>query len=127
MSKNQLTPFIATHPGKVLKMELEAREGLNQKKLADIMGVSTPFINDIIKGKRSITAQTAVKLEAALEIEAMFWMNMQAKHDIDVANIKLREESKILVTLNGKRTTLKNSISSVSKKPKRTKAERKSE
>lgn len=91
MSKKEKTmvPFVATHPGVLLMDELKERR-MTQSELAKTIDVPAPIINDIIKGKRSINAETAVLLEAALDISAEYWMRLQSQYDIDVANQKER-------------------------------------
>ncbi len=84
---NELIPHSATHPGVLIANELEVRDDINQKELADLLGVKTSFLNEIMKGKRPITADIALLLEKALEIPANFWLNFQAQYDLDVARI----------------------------------------
>lgn len=84
---NELTPIIATHPGEVLKDELEAR-GIKQKDFANELDIAVTQLNEIIKGKRSITPDFAVLLETLLGIDAKFWVNMQANFNLDQAKIK---------------------------------------
>jgi len=83
---NQLIPFTATHPGELLKDELKDR-GMSQKELSLITDMPASVINDIIKGKRNISAELAVLLESVLETPATFWMNLQTQYEIDLANI----------------------------------------
>lgn len=88
-------PYQATHPGILIADELEARDDLNQKELAHLMGVSSTFLNEIIKGKRPVTADTALVLEKALGIPADFWLKFQSQHDLDVARIKEKNVKKV--------------------------------
>ncbi len=74
---------IKTHPGRVLREELAAR-GLNANRLALAIRVPSNRITAILRGKRSITAETAVRLGRYLGTGAEFWMNLQSKHDISV-------------------------------------------
>ena len=71
----------AESAGEFLADEIDAR-GMTQKALADAMGRSPKVVNEIIGGKKSITAQTALQLEAALGISALFWLNTQARYDV---------------------------------------------
>ena len=75
----QITPFEATHPGILIKDELEFREDLNQKDLAEMLSVKPSFLNEVIKGKRPITADLAILLEKTLEIPADYWMKFQSQ------------------------------------------------
>ena len=69
------------HPGELLAEELEIR-GLTQRELATTMERPVQAINEIVKGKKSITAETAVQLEDALGIPAHLWLNMQSTFDL---------------------------------------------
>ena len=67
MSKKVLTPFIATHPGEMIKDELKER-GMTQKQLADETGIKASVLSETINGKRSVSLNVAVALEKALGI-----------------------------------------------------------
>ncbi|NHM02444.1 HigA family addiction module antitoxin [Flavobacterium difficile] len=92
---NQNIPFEATHPGILIKDELEFREDIKQKDLAELLGVKPSFLNEIIKGKRPITADLAILLEKTLEIPADYWMKFQSQYEIDCARIKEKNINKI--------------------------------
>jgi len=92
---NQITPFEATHPGTLIKDELEVRDDIKQKDLAELLGVKPSFLNEIIKGKRPITADIAILLEKTLEIPADYWMKFQSQYEIDCARIKEKNINKI--------------------------------
>lgn len=77
---NDIIPLHATHPGSVLKSELQAR-GIKQKDFARIIGMPTPNLSDLIKGKRNVTKAIAVKLEEALGILFHTWMNLQNRYN----------------------------------------------
>ena len=83
------SPFKAIHPGEIIKDELEAID-MTQKELAILLGVKSSYINEIIKGKRNITAEIAVLLENVFKIPAMHWMSYQSQYDIDLQRIKER-------------------------------------
>ncbi|MDA3882515.1 MAG: HigA family addiction module antitoxin [Bacteroidales bacterium] len=87
-TQNNIVPFEATHPGILIKDELDSRTDLNQKDLAKELGVKASFLNEIIKGKRPVTADIAVLLEKVLEIPADYWMKFQSQYEIDKARIK---------------------------------------
>lgn len=84
----ELIPFKATHPGTLIAAELDSREDINQKELAHLLNVKVSFLNEIIKGKRPITADTAALLEKVLGIAAGIWLNLQVQYDLDSARIK---------------------------------------
>lgn len=83
-----ITPFEPTHPGTLIKDELEVRDDINQKELAILLGVKPSFLNEIIKGKRPVTADMALLLEKTLDISADYWMRFQSQYEIDSAKIK---------------------------------------
>lgn len=95
MATKGIIPFEATHPGILIKDELDARNDINQRELAKKMGVKASFINEIIKGKRSVTADIAVVLEKILEISADYWMKFQSQYEIDRARIKEKNIKRI--------------------------------
>lgn len=71
-----------THPGEMLIEEFLKPLGMTQTELAERLGVSYPRINEIIHGKRSITPDTALRLEQLLGMEAQFWLNLQLAWDL---------------------------------------------
>jgi HTH-type transcriptional regulator/antitoxin HigA len=68
-------------PGTTIKSELEAR-GWTQRKLAYVMGRPVTYVSELLSGKRSITPETALQLEAALEVPARFWINLEGQYRI---------------------------------------------
>ncbi len=81
MIANNLTPFEPTHPGEILKEEIEYR-GLSQRQLAKEMGVSPSLLNEILNGKRGLSAEYALLFEAALGIDAEPLIKIQADYDM---------------------------------------------
>ena len=81
MTANNLTPFEPTHPGEVLKDEIEFR-GISQKKLAKEMGVSYTVLNEILNAKRSLNTEYAMLIEAALDLDAEPLLRMQTSYDL---------------------------------------------
>lgn len=77
-------PGLAIHPGEMLDDEIEARE-LTQRRLAAAPGRPVRVVNEIVRGKKSITADTAVALERALGISAKMWMNLQSDYELTLA------------------------------------------
>lgn len=84
---NNLVPFTVIHPGEMLQDELVAR-GMKQKEVASMIGVPASVFNDVIKGRRSMTAELAVLLEEVLGIGAGHWMSLQGQYDINMYSIK---------------------------------------
>ena len=80
MIANNLIPYEPTHPGEVLKEEIESR-GITQTALASELGVSKSLLNEMINGKRDFTIEYSLMLEAALGIDADFWINMQTAYN----------------------------------------------
>jgi addiction module HigA family antidote len=76
--------FYPTHPGEILKDEIEYR-GLSQKKLAAQMGMSYTVLNEILNARRPLTANTALLFEAVLGIEADTLMRIQTKYNMQIA------------------------------------------
>jgi addiction module HigA family antidote len=72
---------LASHPGRLLKRELKARE-LSANRLALDLGVPSGRITDILNGRRSITADTAVRLGRYFGNRAQFWLDLQSQYDI---------------------------------------------
>lgn len=94
ITKNNI-PFEATHPGTLIRDELDARGDFTQRELALLLGVKPSFLNEIINGKRPVTADIAVLLETALGISADYWMKFQMQYEIDSARIKEKNILKI--------------------------------
>ena len=82
MNNNRRTPFIATHPGELIKDEIKAR-GITQKRLSEISGISPSILSETIKGRRSISLNMALALENSLDIPAEIWLNLQDQYDLD--------------------------------------------
>jgi addiction module HigA family antidote len=78
---NNLTSSELIHPGEMIKDEIMAR-GLTQKELARQMGVSYTVFNEILNGKRPVTTEYALMLEAALGTKASIWIGLQAEYDM---------------------------------------------
>ena len=74
---------VTTHPGKVLRAELDARD-MSANQLALAIRVPANRITAILRGERSVSAETAVRLGRYLQTGAPFWMNLQTAHDISV-------------------------------------------
>ncbi|OGW30017.1 MAG: addiction module antidote protein, HigA family [Nitrospirae bacterium GWC2_42_7] len=80
------------HPGEVLKEEFLVPMGISAYLLAKETGLSQTRIGQIIKGERSITAETAVKLGKFFSVPAEFWMNLQALYDIEEAQKRYKKD-----------------------------------
>jgi len=80
--KNKKLPPI--HPGEILMEEFLGPMGISQYRLAKDISVSPRRINEIVHGKRSITADTALRLGRFFGMSPQFWLNLQTRHDLEV-------------------------------------------
>lgn len=77
------------HPGEILLEEFLTPMHLSQNKIANDMGVPPRRINEIVHGKRKITADTALRLAHYFEMSPQFWLGLQMDYDLDVEEDKL--------------------------------------
>ena len=77
------------HPGEILLEEYLKPLGLSQYRLAKSIHVPPRRINEIVKGKRGITADTALRLARFFETSERFWMNLQTRYELDVEKDRL--------------------------------------
>lgn len=77
------------HPGEVLRLDFLEPMGVSQYRLAKGMGVPPRRVNEIVLGKRAITADTALRLGRFFGMEAEFWMNLQALFDLEATRDQL--------------------------------------
>jgi HTH-type transcriptional regulator/antitoxin HigA len=82
-TKHAALPIDNPHPGQTIRMELEER-GLKQKDFAEEIKISYSQLNEIIQGKRHITPDFALILEAAWGMEALTWLSLQSQYDLGV-------------------------------------------
>lgn len=94
MIANNLTPAEPTHPGEFLREEIEFR-GITQTRLANEIGVKVSLLNELINGKRDFTIEYALMIEAALGIDADFWINQQTSYN----KAKARHDSSFMARL----------------------------
>jgi len=80
------------HPGEVLFEEFLKPLDISQNKLARTMGVPPRRINEIVHGKRAVTADTAIRLARALGTSEQFWMGLQADYDLEAARKAAQSE-----------------------------------
>lgn len=80
MIANNVTPSVPIHPGEMIKDEIEYR-GISQKALAAEIGVAPSVLNEVLNGKRAVTTEYALLLEAALGIEADLWLKLQMEYN----------------------------------------------
>lgn len=85
------------HPGEILLEEFLEPMGISQNLLARETGMSPRRVNEIVLGKRSITGDTAIRLGRLFGIEPEFWMNLQSRYDLEVAEDEFHSKVKITV------------------------------
>ena len=85
----QASSDLAIPPGELLEEEIEAR-GMTQRDLAREIGRPAQAVNEIIKGKKRITADTALDLEAALGTPASLWLNLESNYQLTLARHRRR-------------------------------------
>lgn len=76
---------ITTHPGEMLKEEFMRPFELSSRELSRALDVPHNRISELVAGRRGMTADTALRLERYLGMEARFWLNLQAAHDLSRA------------------------------------------
>lgn len=84
-----MADFAPTHPGEILMTEFLEPMGITQYRIAKAIDVPPRRINEIVHGKRAITADTALRLSRALGLSDMFFINMQAHYDAEVVRERL--------------------------------------
>ena len=77
------------HPGRILREEFMEPAGISQYRLAQATGLSQVQVGNIIRGKRGITAETALRLERALGMSAQTWMNLQTLYELEKASTEV--------------------------------------
>jgi addiction module HigA family antidote len=97
--KNKLLANIT--PGEILDEDFLKPMGLSQYRLAKDIGVPARRINEIVKGERAITADTALRLGRFFKMSAQFWLNLQSHHDLEIMEDRLgrrlEREVKVMV------------------------------
>jgi addiction module HigA family antidote len=95
MSKRDFTPI---HPGEILLEEFLRPMGISQYRLAKDISVSQRRISEITQGRRSVTADTALRFGRFFGMEAQFWLNLQSRYDLLQAEIELENRLEKEVT-----------------------------
>jgi len=91
--------FAPIHPGEILMEEFLKPLGISQYKVAKDINVPARRINEIVHGKRSISADTALRLSRYFNLSERFWLNLQARYDLEMEKDKFkgRIESEVKV------------------------------
>ncbi|MXP20777.1 HigA family addiction module antidote protein [Gordonia sp. HNM0687] len=87
------------HPGEVLMEDFIEGFGITQNKLAVSVGVPPRRINEIVHGKRAISADTALRLGKYFGTSAQFWLNLQSHYDLDLAEDRAAEQIAAIIPL----------------------------
>lgn len=77
------------HPGDILLRDFMEPLGLSAYKLAKELGVAAPTVNEIVRRRKAVTAEMALRLSKYFGMSARFWQNLQAQYDLEVADRKL--------------------------------------
>lgn len=86
MATKRLRPV---HPGDILRQDFMEPLGLSSYKLAKELGVSAPSVNEIVRRRRAVTAEMALRLSRYFGTTAQLWQNLQAQFDLEIASQKL--------------------------------------
>ena len=84
MIKNGMRPV---HPGEILREDFLLELGMSANALARALNVPAPRVNDIVRERRGISADTALRLARYFDSSPQFWLNMQTAYDLRVAEI----------------------------------------
>ena len=84
--------YAPIHPGEVLMEDFIEGFGITQHKLAVSIGVPPRRINEIVHGKRAITADTALRLGRYFGVEPQFWLNLQSRYELELAQDRVADQ-----------------------------------
>lgn len=84
--------YAPIHPGEVLMEDFIEGFGITQHKLAVSIGVPPRRINEIVHGKRAITADTALRLGRYFGVEPQFWLNLQSRYELEMAQERVADQ-----------------------------------
>ena len=96
-----MADFLPTHPGEILLTEFLEPLGISQYALAKAARVPLPRINAIVNARRSITADTGLRISRVLGMSDMYWITMQARYDADLARAEIADELSTITPLAG--------------------------
>jgi addiction module HigA family antidote len=84
------------HPGEILRRDFMRPLGLSSYGLARMLGVSIPTVNEIVRGRRAVTAPMALRFSRYFGTTAHYWQNLQAAYDLVLARRKIGAEVKMI-------------------------------
>ena len=91
-------PFMAVHPGMMIKPELEER-GISQKDLARMVGVQPSHLSEVLNGKRTLTTELAMKIESAIGLPAKILLSAQTQYELESVHALSEDEQHETVSL----------------------------
>ena len=91
-------PFMAVHPGMMIKPELEER-GISQKDFAKMVGIQASHLSEVLNGKRALTTDLAVKIESAIGLPAKVMLTAQTQYELESANPASDNKEKETITI----------------------------
>jgi addiction module antidote protein, HigA family len=89
MTRPKLTPI---HPGEILLEEFLKPMGISQYRIAKDINVPARRINEIVHGKRAISPDTALRLSRYFGLSERFWINLQARYDLEMEKDRLKDQ-----------------------------------
>ena len=91
-------PFMAVHPGMMIKPELKER-GISQKDFATMIGVQASHLSEVLNGKRALTTDLAVKIESAIGLPAKVLLSAQTQYELESANAVTSSKEKETIAI----------------------------
>ncbi len=101
MNKEKQKKIPPVHPGEILMEEFLKPMGLSQNRVANDLGVPPRRINEIVLGKRRVTADTALRLARYFGMSPQFWLGLQMDYDLDVETDRLAPRLSTVKTYSG--------------------------
>ena len=97
--KSKTERLANVHPGRIIRKEVLEARGMSQTELAQATGLPVSRINDLVKERRGITADSAIRLARALGTSVELWLNLQQSYDLEEAMLAKHKEYDSLVQL----------------------------
>ena len=91
------TPFMAVHPGMMIKPELDER-GISQKEFAKMLGTQPSHLSEVLNGKRTLTTELAVKIENAIGLPAKILLSAQTQYELE-STVEDNQHETVTVTI----------------------------
>ena len=92
-----LAPFMAVHPGMMIKPELDER-GISQKEFAKMIGTQPSHLSEVLNGKRALTTELAVKIENAIGLPAKILLSAQTQYELE-STVEDKQHETVSVTI----------------------------